>query len=359
MKMPCHTGLEYNWLNDAVHLQWWASLVDLQGSKNTYRLVPITPTRMMMWMLRKMMRHFWNWWGCTLLCRWSLWLWWSTIFSRELAFSFQWFSVGATQILPTSNNVESCFGLTLNSSCISHWVVPFPNLLNILQVNIAVRRHVGLSTHSFAMSSVFGFEVIVSLTMVLMSTGRSVFLDVINGLSKNPSSVLTWISGLVLVFKTLISWAKFNVFDNLDRVLHDLLRCSCVTSRSSNNFVNKSLWSSVKGVIPSMNDATSLPLGTSLSGIKSSNNCSISSVLSLMAMHVGFLMEQSIVVMFALATWGSTFEMMSLNGPITSFITSLILPMLCNRYIKLVLYKQEMFFLLYFSSLKAISISWI
>ena len=156
--------------------------------------------------------------------------------------------------------VKSCFGLTWNLSCMSHWVNPSVNFQSTLYVKVAARRHVGLFTFSFLMISVSGSGVIVSLTQTFMLSGRSSLHDDTNGLSMRPSSALIWINSIMLAFKTVMSWAPFNDLDNRASILHDLVRCSCVTSKLSNSSVSSCLCSSLKGAILSTDD-TSLPLG--------------------------------------------------------------------------------------------------
>ena len=165
--------------------------------------------------------------------------------SSESLYFLDFLSVPPRYLLPVMQ-AESCFGFTLNFPCTSRWMVPSENLHSNLYAKVAVKRCVRLFAFSFVISPIFGFGIMVSLTLELVSSGRSAF-HAASGSSRNPSRAFIWISGCVLALNTIISCAKLSVLDNLAWVLQNLLRCSCATSKSSNNLANRSFWLSVRG----------------------------------------------------------------------------------------------------------------
>ena len=127
----------------------------------------------------------------------------------------------------------SCFGCTLNASCMFLCVAPSPNLFNSLKASVTAKRRVGLLKLSVFMASADGSGVIVSWTLWCISSGSSVFCVFEIGSFQNLSRVFICTSGHTLALRVSSNCLPFRLHDSLPRVLLALTSDSCAVSSLS------------------------------------------------------------------------------------------------------------------------------
>ena len=222
-------------------VRWWTSLMDLQGSKHLYWLVPITIN-----------------WGddvdavknddmmvCYLVYV-------SISFLLILAFEepvspsdallfLAFWSVPPRYHLPMTHNAI-CFAFTLNFSIRAHWVVPSVNIFRILYVNVVAINWLGLFILSFLSLGASWFGTIVNCTCLPLSSGMSTLCFDTASVSKKADVVFSWILGLIVTFITIMSWFGSSTFSSDDIQLHALTILLCATCRSSKIPTSKSFW---------------------------------------------------------------------------------------------------------------------